>query len=120
MRKTFIFLAVCALVFLPLFFAEAAPATSTATSSTTTISLPNPLTSNTFEELITTIINWLLVITGPIVALLIVFAGARIAFSGGSAEQVKGARDMIVYSLIGYTVIIIAKVLVAVVKGLFG
>lgn len=112
MRNLFTFLAVLALIFLPPLFAGA--------QSTTTISLPNPLTSNTFEELIETIINWLLIITGPIVALLVVFAGARIAFSGGSADQVKGARDMIIYSLIGYTVIIVAKVLVAVIKGLFG
>lgn len=120
MKKVFIFLALCALAFLPFFFAEAASATSTACSSTTTLCLPNPLTSNTFEDLIETIINWLLIITGPIVALLVVFAGARIAFSGGSAEQVKGARDMIIYALIGYTVIIVAKVLVGVIKGLFG
>jgi len=112
MSKIFMYLALCALLFLPFFFAEAAePAV---------ISLPNPLTSETFEELINVIINWLLVITGPIVALLIVFAGAQIAFSGGSAEQVKKARDMIIYALVGYTVIIVAKVLVGVIKGLFG
>ncbi len=113
MRKTFIFSLLCALVFLPFFFAEAA-------NEPAVISLPNPLTSETFEDLVNTLINWLLVITGPIVVLFIVFAGAQIAFSGGSAEQVKKARDMIVYALIGYTVIIVAKVLVGVVRGLFG
>lgn len=83
------------------------------------VSLPNPLTSDTFEELVDAVINWLLVITSPIVALLVVYAGAQMMFSGGSAEQASGAKKIIMYALIGYAVIISSKILVAVIKELF-
>lgn len=83
------------------------------------ISLPNPLASDTFEELVDALINWLLIITSPIVALLVVYAGAQTMFSGGSAEQASQAKKIILYALIGYGVILTSKILVGVIKALF-
>lgn len=83
------------------------------------LSLPNPLTSDTFEELIDAIINWLLVITLPIIILLIVFAGFQFMVSGVSPDQQKQAINMVKYAVIGYAIILSAKVLVGVVTGLF-
>lgn len=83
------------------------------------ISLPNPLAAGTFEDLIDTIINWLLVITAPIVGLLIVYAGFQYIFAGLSPEKQKESVNIIKYALLGYGIILLSKVLIAVVTGLF-
>lgn len=112
MKKLFFFLTTF-LVF-PLFvFAQMA------------ISLPNPLTSATFEELINTLVNWLLLLALPIVVLVIVFAGFTIIVGPlsptmekqSSPEAMRAAKRMIMYALLGYAIIILAKVLTAVVTG---
>lgn len=84
------------------------------------ISLPNPLTSDTFEDLIDAVINWLLIITLPIVVLLIVFAGFQYMIAGVSPDQQKQAINIVKYAVIGYAIILLAKVLVGVVEGIFG
>jgi heme/copper-type cytochrome/quinol oxidase subunit 2 len=96
------------LMFLPIFaFAEQ------------TLSLQNPLGTQTFEELIAAIINWLLVITLPIIVLLILYAAFQFVVSGVSPEQRKNAVNVVKYAMIGYAVMLLAKVLVEVVSGVF-
>lgn len=88
-------------------------------SAPSVISLPNPLSSETLEQLIDVVINWLLVITLPIVVFLIVYAGAQILISGVAPKQREEAKNVIKYALIGYVIILLAKVFVGVIKGLF-
>ena len=88
-------------------------------SASSVISLPNPLTSKTFEELINTLINWLVVISLPIVTLLIVYAGVVFLVSGVSPDQQRQAKNIIIYALVGLAIIILAKALAAVVTGVF-
>ncbi|MFY9457580.1 MAG: pilin [Candidatus Spechtbacterales bacterium] len=96
------------LMFLPVFvFAEQ------------TLSLPNPLGTQSFEALITSIINWLLVITAPIIVLLILYAAIQFMVSGVSPDQRKKAVEVIKYAAIGYAIMLLAKVLVGVITGLF-
>ena len=84
------------------------------------INLPNPLNMENFEDLIDAVVDWLLVITLPIVALIIVFAGAQYMFAGVNPEQQRKAKNIILYALIGYAIILLSKVLLAVVTGIFG
>ena len=78
---------------------------------------PNPLKSTTFGELVDAVIAWLVVISTPIIVLLIVIAGLVFMFSGANPNQQKTARNIILYSLIGYAIILLARVLMAVVTG---
>ena len=84
------------------------------------VSLPNPLGSESFDELIEVIINWLLIIALPIVTLVIVYAAFQIMVAGGNPKQREGAINMIKYALIGYGVILSSKIIAAVIKELFG
>ena len=83
------------------------------------VSLPNPLSVDNFEDLIDAVINWLLIISLPIVIMLIVFAGFQYMVAGVSPDQAKQAINMVKYAVIGYAVMLLAKVLVGVVTGVF-
>lgn len=78
---------------------------------------PNPLDFDTFSELVDAVITWLVVISTPIIVLLIVIAGLVFMFSGANPNQQKTARNIILYSLLGYAIILLARVLMAVVMG---
>jgi hypothetical protein len=81
------------------------------------VEFPNPLNYETFGELVDAVITWLVIISTPIIVLLIVIAGLVFMFSGANPNTQKTARNIIFYSLIGYAIILLAKVLMAVVKG---
>ena len=83
------------------------------------VSLPNPLAVDNFSDLIDAVINWLLIISLPVVILLIVFAGFQYMVSGVSPDARKKAIDMVKYAVIGYAIMLLAKVLVGVVTGIF-
>jgi len=96
------------------------PVVSFAQSQPSVVSLPNPLASDSFEELIEVVINWLLVVTLPIVTLLIVYAAAQIMVAGANPKQREEAVNIIKYALIGYGVILSSKIIVAIIQELFG
>jgi len=97
---------------LPFFaFAQASPSV---------VSLPNPLAAENFEDLIEAVINWLLVVTLPIVSLLIVYAAFQIMISGANPKQREEAINIIKYALIGYSVILSSRIIVAIIQSLFG
>ena len=101
------------IVFTPVFvFGQQTPTPSL-------LSLQNPLGSATFEELIAKLIDWLLVVTLPIIVLLILYAGFLFMISGVSPDQRKNAVNIVKYALIGYAIMLLAKVLVGVVMGFF-
>ena len=84
------------------------------------ISLANPLSAGSFEDLIDAVVSWLLVIALPVVVLLIIFGGAQYMFAGVNPEQQRKAKNIILYALIGYAIILLSKVLLGVVTGIFG
>ena len=83
------------------------------------VSLPNPLAVDNFEDLIDAVINWLLIISLPVVILLIVFAGFQYMIAGVSPDAKMQAINMVKYAVIGYAIMLMAKVLVGVVTGIF-
>lgn len=84
------------------------------------LTLPNPFASETFQELLDVVINWLLVIALPIVVLLIVYAGFQYMVSGVNPAQQRQAMSIILWALVGYSIILLSKVLLGVITGLFG
>ena len=96
------------IAFLPLFAFAVPPAA---------IEFPNPFNATTVEALVDMTISWLVVISTPIIVLLIVIAGVVFMFSGANPNQQKTARNIILYSLLGYAIILLARVLMAVVTG---
>lgn len=81
-------------------------------------SIKNPLSATTTEALINVVINLLVIVALPLVILLILYAGFQLMFAGASPDQRNNAINVVKYALIGYGVILLAKVLVAVITGL--
>ena len=61
---------------------------------------------------INTVINVMLFIVGILSVIMIIFSGIRYVISNGNANQVKSAKDTLMYSIVGLFIAIIAYALV--------
>lgn len=64
------------------------------------------------KDLIQSIVNILLFITGAVAVIMIVIGGLKYVTSNGEASQTKSAKDTIMYSVIGLVVAILAYAIV--------
>lgn len=93
--------------------ATAAQATQAACTNTNTIadgalcSQPTG-TPATIQNTFSTIANTLIFIVGAVAVIMLVIGGLRYALSAGDSSAVKGAKDTILYALIGVIVAVIA------------
>ena len=71
------------------------------------------------EDGIKDIVNILLFILGAIAVIMIIIGGIRYTTSNGDAGSIKGAKDTILYSVIGLVVAILAYAIVNFVVGAF-
>lgn len=73
------------------------------------IEIPNPLTATSFEELINNIIDFLFTLAIPLAALMIIVAGFYFVTAAGKPEQITTAKKIILWTLIGFLIILCAK-----------
>jgi heme/copper-type cytochrome/quinol oxidase subunit 2 len=64
------------------------------------------------NKLVTNIINILSVVVGVIAVIMIIFAGFRYVTSSGKDESVKGAKNTILYAIIGLVIVALAQIIV--------
>lgn len=88
--------------------------------TTVIISFQNPLGSATFTGLINNIINFLFTIAVILAPILLVVAGVIFMTAAGDPGKVKTARSMLLWTIVGFGVILISKGLVTVLKGILG
>lgn len=72
-----------------------------------------------FQDKIKTVVNILLFLLGAIAVIMIIIGGIRYATSNGDAQQVKSAKDAVLYAVIGLVVAILAYAIVNFVLGAF-
>ena len=80
----------------------------------------NPISADSFEEIINNIINFIFNIALVLGPLMIVWAGGLYITSGGKPEQTTKAKNIIIYTLTGFAVILLSKGFVAIIKQLLG
>lgn len=68
--------------------------------------------SVTVEEGIKTVVNVLIFLIGAIAVIMIIIGGIRYVTSNGDANSTKGAKDTILYAVIGIIVAILAYAIV--------
>ncbi|MDX2776378.1 pilin [Streptomyces caniscabiei] len=68
--------------------------------------------TNTLGARFEDIVNVMLYILGAIAVIMIVIGGIRYATSGGDSSSIKGAKDTILYAVIGLIVAILAYAIV--------
>jgi lysylphosphatidylglycerol synthetase-like protein (DUF2156 family) len=66
----------------------------------------------TANALVADIINIISVIVGIIAVIMIIYAGFRYVSSAGSDDAVKGAKNTILYAIIGLVVVALAQIIV--------
>ena len=75
-----------------------------------TIPLINPLgTESTIGDIITNILSGLQLIAIPIVAIMVLVGGFQIMFAGGDPEKFKTGKKTILYTVVGYAIILVAS-----------
>lgn len=84
------------------------------------ITIENPLTAKTFGELINKIISFIFTIAVALVPLMIIIGAALFITSGGNISQVDRAKKIILYTVIGFAIVLLAKGIVALIEQLLG
>ena len=72
----------------------------------------NPIPIDTFEELISKLIDYIIGIALVVAPLIIVFAGFSYATAGGDTGKIEKAKTMLLYAAVGLGVVLLAKSLV--------
>jgi hypothetical protein len=73
------------------------------------LELVNPLGSRNIIDIINNILNYLIYISVPILALMILWGGFQILMARDNLEQVKRGRQTIQWAVIGFAIILISK-----------
>lgn len=73
------------------------------------LELVNPLGSRSIIDIINNILNYLIYISVPILALMILWGGFQILMARDNLEQVKRGRQTIQWAVIGFAIILISK-----------
>jgi len=84
------------------------------------VTITNPLTYDTFDELIKGVTGFLFVIATALVPLMIVIAGFYFLTASGNPQQVETAKKIILYTVVGYAIILISYGLITIIRDLLG
>jgi len=84
------------------------------------IQIENPLSAGSFEEIVDNIIDFIFKIAIVLAPLMILIGAFYIMTAGGDTNRVTTGKSIILYTLIGFAIILIAKGLVAVIIQLLG
>ena len=84
---------------------------STETTSSDTTQCGNT-DVKTFQDTLATIINIISIVVGVVAVIMIIFGGFKYITSGGAAEKVTGAKNTILYGIIGLVIVALAQIIV--------
>lgn len=84
------------------------------------VTLDNPLRWGTFEELVDAIINMIYSLALIVVPIMIVISGFMFVTSSGQPRSVQRAKDILIYAVVGFLVILLSKGMITVLRSLFG
>ncbi|XOB41287.1 MAG: hypothetical protein ACKKMW_00870 [Candidatus Nealsonbacteria bacterium] len=91
------------------------------TLSADVIVIENPLAEGTqFEDIIDNLIDFIFNIAIVLAPLMVVIAGFLFVTAGGNLEQTQRARNIILWTIIGFLIILFAKGIMAVIENLLG
>jgi hypothetical protein len=88
------------------------------TSAQHLVVIPNPIHSHTFDQLIGNIITFIWWIALALIPLMIVIAGFYFVTAAGDPAKVEKAKGIILYTVIGFIIILLARGLVELLRTL--
>lgn len=63
-------------------------------------------------DIATTVVNIISIVVGVVAVIMIIFGGAKYITSGGESGKITGAKNTIIYALIGLVIVALAQVIV--------
>jgi len=82
--------------------------------------IENPLTTTSFEEIVDNIIDFIFKIAIVLAPLMVVIGGALMITSGGSAEKITQAKNLILWTAVGFLILLLAKGILSVIEQILG
>jgi len=82
--------------------------------------ISNPLDSDSFSDLISNIIDWLIIIGQSIAVIMIIWSGFLFMTSEGNEEKITKAKKSLTWALVGLLVLLIGDGFIGIVKDLLG
>ena len=83
------------------------------------VEIENPLEADSFEELILNIVDFLFNLAIPIMALMIIWGGFLFVTATGKEESIRQGKQLILWAIIGFIIILLAKGLIAFLQNIF-
>lgn len=90
----------------------------TTVTSSGGVQIPNPLSSNDIPTLLEHIISYLFTLSLVLGPLFIVIGALCLLVSGGDINKVQRGKNIILYTVIGMTIIILSRVIIGLVKSI--
>lgn len=87
---------------------------------TNTVCIRNPLAFRSLEALLDAIIDFLIKIGAPLAVIMIIYAGLTWMFAAGEPEKITKARSIIIWTIVGYSIILVAKGILLVIQSVLG
>jgi heme/copper-type cytochrome/quinol oxidase subunit 2 len=84
------------------------------------ITLQNPLQATEFEDILENIIDFIFTIAIVLVPLIVVIAGILFVTAGGNLAQINKAKTMIIWTAIGFLIILLSKGIMGIITNLLG
>lgn len=83
------------------------------------VTIQNPLQSNTFEELLDSIVNFVFTLALGVAPIMIVIAGFYFITAEGDPKKIELAKNIVKWTLIGLLVVMLSKSLIQFIKDNF-
>lgn len=106
MKRTFAILAILTLTVSPLLVSA-------------DITIDNPIAATDFKDLINSIIDFLFTVSLFIVPIVIIIGGFFFITAAGNTSQIETGKRLVLYAIIGFLIIIVAKGLAQVILDIF-
>ncbi len=88
-------------------------------ASGATVGLQNPLKVGSIPDFIYTVIDWFVVALGPAIAvIMIIYGGFQILTAGGDPKKFETGKQVILYAVVGYGIILVAEGVVLIIQKL--
>src|SRR3989339_8790 len=81
----------------------------TLTLSASAVSFPNPINATTIPGVINAIINFILIISVPLLSGAVIYGGLLMITSGGDPAKFSRGYQTILYAIFGFIIILLAK-----------
>lgn len=84
------------------------------------IRIENPLTATSFEMIVDNIIDFIFKIAIVVAPLMVIVGGFLFLTAGGNIQQISRARNLLIWTAIGFLIVLLSKGILAIINQILG